>query len=135
MDMMTQRLERASAALEKLEEALRIRGPSTLERDGAIQRFEFSFEAFWKAAQIWLEAHEGLRCSSPRSCIRSLGQTGVLNATETTAALAMTDDRNLTVHTYHEETAQEIFQRLPAHAKLIRRCFEEMDRRLAEEVD
>ena len=127
MDLLSLKLASARSALGALDEALRITDPSPLERDGAIQRFEFTFEAFWKAARIWLDRHEGLPCSSPRACIRALGQVGILDPAETTAALAMVDDRNLTVHTYHEETAQTIFQRLPAHASLIRRALERIE--------
>ena len=121
MDLVTARLKSAETALPSLEEALEVANPSQLERDGAIQRFEFTFEAFWKAARAWLEHHEGIPCASPRGCIRALGQAGLLDPAETTAALAMIDDRNLTVHTYHEETAQAIFARLPVARNLISR--------------
>ena len=33
----------------------------------------------------------------------------------------MADDRNLTVHTYDEALAEEIFKRLPGHADLMDR--------------
>ena len=33
--------------------------------------------------------------------------------------MRMMNDRNLTVHTYDEEKANELFSRLPAHAALI----------------
>ncbi len=127
MDPMKARFENARAALGALEEALEVPAPTPLERDGAIQRFEFTFETFWKAAQTWLERGEGLSCASPRGCIRLLGEVGILDPAQTIAALAMIDDRNLTVHTYHQETAQAIFQRLPAHAALIRRALERME--------
>ena len=130
MDNLNARLKNAASALSALEEALQLESPSPLERDGAIQRFEFSFEAFWKASRAWLEQNEGIPCSSPRGCLRALGQVGVLDTAETTASLAMADDRNLTVHTYHEETAQAIFQRLPAHAGLMRQALDTMTRRI-----
>ncbi len=60
-----------------------------------------------------------------------LGAVGVLDPAETAAALAMVDDRNLTVHTYHEEIAQAIFSRLPAHAALMHEILERMERRTA----
>lgn len=114
-----------------LEDALALETPSPLERDGSIQRFEFSFEALWKACRSWLEQNEGSQCASPRSCLRTLGAVGVLDPAETAAALAMVDDRNLTVHTYHEEIAQAIFSRLPAHAALMHEILERMERRTA----
>jgi len=129
MDALKLRMRSAHAALSSLEEALRLQEPSPLERDGAIQRFEFSFEAFWKAAQSWLREVEGVECVSPRGCLRALGSTGLVDLEETTAALAMAGDRSLTVHTYHEETAQAIFGRLPAHTALMRRALERMQQR------
>jgi nucleotidyltransferase substrate binding protein (TIGR01987 family) len=135
MDPVRIRIQRALTALGALEEALEIERPSKLERDGAIQRFEFSFEAFWKAAQAWLEHEEGVRCGTPRSCIRALGEVGALDMGETMAFLAMTDDRNLTVHTYQEETARAIFARLPSHAALLRRALERMETRRSNPAD
>jgi len=131
VDLTRLRLRAADAALRRLEEALALPRHSPLERDGAVQRFEFSFEAFWKAARQWLAAHEGLDCASPRACLRALGRVGVLDPEETVAALAMADDRNLTVHTYNETTARAIFARLPAHAALMRAALERMAARLA----
>ena len=128
MDVVKTRLAHLHAALAALDEALELSDPSPLERDGAIQRFEFTFEAFWKAAKSWLERHEGLPCASPRACIRALGQAGIFDPAETTAALVMADDRSLTVHTYNQETAQAIFQRLPAHATLIHNALERIQR-------
>ena len=76
MDLMNTRLDSGFSALDKLEEALRLKNPSSLERDGAIQRFEFTFESFWKAARVWLEVSEGFSCNSPRGCIRTLARSG-----------------------------------------------------------
>jgi len=124
------RLEAAATALATLREALAVESPSRLERDGTIQRFEYTFEAVWKACRAWLEAVEGLRCASPRSCFRSLGEVGVLDPEETAAALAMVEDRNLTVHTYDERVAEAIFTRLPAHAALMESLLQRLRARL-----
>ena len=49
------------------------------------------------------------------AAIRACHVTGLLSAAETERALAMTDDRNLTAHTYNEGLAEAIFKRLPRH--------------------
>ncbi len=113
------RLEAAATALATLREALAVEAPSRLERDGTIQRFKYTFEVMWKACRAWLKAVEDLSCASPRSCFRTLGEVGVLDPEETAAALAMIEDRNLTVHTYDEHVAEAILARLPAHAALM----------------
>jgi len=59
MERLKERLAVAEQAHATLEEALQIRKPSKLERDGAIQRFEYTFEACWKTCQHYLHAVEG----------------------------------------------------------------------------
>ena len=44
--------------------------------------------------------------------MRAARDAGMLDDGETERALAMVDDRNLTVHTYNEELAQAIYARL-----------------------
>jgi hypothetical protein len=44
-------------------------------------------------------------------------------------ALDMTDDRNLTVHTYNESLAMTIFGRLAEHARVIDRWLSAMEQR------
>jgi len=129
VDRLTQRLREARRAWQTLSEAVSVDEPSTLERDGAIQRFKYTFEATWKAAQLFLDVHEGLTARSPKSCIRSLGQAGLLD--EAVAALAMADDRNLTVHTYVETLAATIFERLPEQCGLMGALLDRMGRWLA----
>jgi hypothetical protein len=41
---------------------------SEIVRDAVIQRFEFSYEAVWKALQIYLE-HEGHECPGARPMV------------------------------------------------------------------
>jgi len=52
-----------------------------------------------------------------------------LNEEETRKALVMADDRNLTVHTYHEDLAKRIFADLTGHATLLERWISAMERR------
>lgn len=80
-----------------------------LDRDGVIQRFEFTFELFWKTIKILLE-HEGFNCLGPRSCIKEGARKGLL--TEPEIILDMLEDRNKTTHIYDETTASEIFNRI-----------------------
>lgn len=95
-------------------------------RDAAIQRFEYTFEALWKAAQSYLQVREGLESGSPKSVIRNCLQVAVLTDTQARLALAMVDDRNLTVHTYNEELARQIFSRLGDYAGLMKEWLRKM---------
>ncbi len=119
MDRLKIRLEESENACKTLFEALALVNPSTLERDGTIQRFEYTFETVWKTAQLYLTEGESLPANSPKSCFRALGEAGILSATETIQALAMADDRNRTVHTYIQEVAATIYSHMKEYSILL----------------
>jgi len=120
VDRLKERLQTAEQAILQLEGSLTIENPSQLERDGTIQRFEFAFEALWKAAKEYLYTIEGLDVASPKGVIRSSRELGILDERNATLALLMADDRNLTVHTYNEALAIEIYTRIKQHTVLMR---------------
>jgi len=119
MERLTQRIEIAKKALISLKELVDDLSNSTVQRDATIQRFEYSFEAVWKAAKQYLSDIEGLELGSPKSVIRGCFQTNTLTQAQTQLALTMTDDRNLTSHTYNESLAEEIYAKIPNYQKLM----------------
>lgn len=123
-----ERLAVARRALGTLQKLSLLQGVADVVRDAAIQRFEDTFEATWKAAQAYLSEAEGLEALSPRAAIRGTFQVGVLNETATRHALMMVDDRNLSVHTYNEALAEAIFSRLGGHAEVIAAWLGAMER-------
>ena len=126
MDRLTQRLDMARAALATLDELAHKPDRSKVERDAAIQRFEYSFEAVWKAAQLYLREVEGLDVGSPKAVARTSFEVGILDDEEARRTLVMADDRNLSVHTYNEDLADEIAGRVSGHATLLRLWVERM---------
>lgn len=78
MERIRERLEDALRALAAFEKVANLKTPSEIERDAAIQRFEYTFETTWKAAQAYL-ADEGMReIGSPKGVIRaSLNRTAL----------------------------------------------------------
>lgn len=120
MERLQQRLEVADRALKTFEEVMGICEPTSIERDASIQRFEFSFEAIWKAAKQMLLDMEGIDEGSPKGVIRRCREIGLMDEQKTIDALQMVDDRNLTVHTYNETLAVEIHERLQKHVGLLR---------------
>ena len=66
---------------------------------------------------------EGIRCSLPKSCFREALATGLITEEQTVACLEMTDDRNLTSHTYVEEIAEQIYKRVEDYRKLMEAIF------------
>ena len=88
---------------------------SVIVRDASIQRFEYSFEITWKLLKAYLTGEEGIICDSPKRCFREALHVGLLPVAETEICLTMPDDRNLTLHTYIEEVAQAIYEKLPLY--------------------
>jgi len=123
-----QRLQMARRALATLQELTPITSPTSVERDAAIQRFEYSTEACWKAAQSMLSMHFGLELASPKSVIRASAQNGLLTEAAARLAMDLVDDRNLTSHTYNEALAQAIWSRLPGHLAVLQQWMEALER-------
>ena len=104
------KFEDYSRACEKLQSALtKDISADDLYLDGVIQRFEFCFELSWKLMKAYL-SFEGIESNSPRSSIRESFKIGLI--TEAENWLDMLEKRNLSSHTYDEETAIEIYQHI-----------------------
>jgi nucleotidyltransferase substrate binding protein (TIGR01987 family) len=119
MENLKERLGSCQRALATLDEAINMPF-SVIVRDASIQRFEYSFESLWKLLKVYLAQHEGILCNSPKSCFREALQVGLLSVEETETCLVMTDDRNLTSHTYIEAVAEAIYRKLPSHLTAMR---------------
>ncbi|MGF1639365.1 MAG: nucleotidyltransferase substrate binding protein [Rhodospirillales bacterium] len=119
MDRLAERLEIAARALSTLDEVITADLPATVRRDAAIIRLVYTFEAVWKAAQRFLADVEGIERGTPNGVIRGCRDAGLLSAADTESALAITRDRNLSVHIYNEALAEQIFARLPDHVRVL----------------
>lgn len=127
MERSRERLKMAQKALVAFQEVMQIKQPTAIERDAAIQRFEFTFEACWKAAKEVLFEREGVDAGSPKGVIRTCREIGILTDQQTVTALEMVDDRNLTVHTYNEELAEAIYSRLKIYLSILSVWLEVLD--------
>jgi nucleotidyltransferase substrate binding protein (TIGR01987 family) len=127
VERLTERFEVARKALARFREAL-VAPATELNRDASIQRFEYTHEAVWKAAQMYLRNRENLQLASPMAVIRACFQAGVLTEEQSRLAVEMARDRNLTVHTYNEELAARIYSHLPSYAKLMENWLDAMER-------
>jgi len=97
-----QRFSNFERAFLLLQAALKIKHPSIVERAGLIQFFEMAFELSWKLLKDYEET-EGFIVKTPREAIKQAFQSGLIsNGHEWIDAL---QDRNLTAHTYNENTA------------------------------
>lgn len=119
MEKVRERLDEAESALSGLKQLVALAEPSVVERDAALARFNYTFEAVWKTARHYLLLHEGVDAASPKGCIRASRRVGLLSDEQAEGALVMTNDRNLIVHTYKEKLATEIFRRATRHAEVL----------------
>lgn len=93
-----------------------LKAPKTVaNRDSAIKRFELTFELAWKSIKEQLES-QGIVARSPRECLEQALSLGILS--DDPRWLRMLDDRNLSVHTYNEKLAAEIYGRLKSYRPL-----------------
>ncbi len=115
LKLMIKNAEKALSTLHKI-----ITEPySTIVRDATIKRFEYTFEIIWKLTKSYLEKIEGIIVNSPKSCFSEAFKVSLMDEEESIRALEMTDDRNMTSHTYHEELAEQIYQKIKQYDTLM----------------
>ncbi len=119
MASVIERIDDTARALATLMDVVAVSEPRPIERDAAITRFTYTFEAVWKSARAFLLDREGRDAASPKSAVRTSHEVGLLDDAQTEAALAMTNDCKMIVHLYHEDLAKQIFARLPGHAEIL----------------
>ncbi len=107
-----QRFENYEKAYGRLNVALMISNPSDTECAGIIQFFEITIELAWKTLKDFLIS-EGFEIKSPREAIKTAFQNGYINNGNTW--IDALNNRNLSVHTYDEEMAIELTEKIRAH--------------------
>lgn len=130
MERIKERKISAEQSLAALREALDMKADRII-RDATIQRFEFTVEAIWKFAQLYLRQKEGVDLASPKGVFRACFQNQIiLKEEDCKLALEMVDDRNLTVHTYNEELAIKIYSHIPSYYSLMKKIFQSLHSKL-----
>lgn len=132
MERLDRRLSEAAAALARLDELARKNERSMVERDSAVLRLIFSFEAVWKTCQKLLATLENISAGSPNATIRAARNLGWLSDEDARAAMQLGKERNLAVHMYRDQVGEEIEKHLAAHAVLLHRWLDALCQRAAE---
>ncbi len=130
---MTRRVEAEEGLLKfekaflRLKEAL-AQAKDELDRDGVIQRFEFTVDLCWKALKRIL-AYQGVECHFPRDCIKQAFRYGLIENDD--LLLDMLADRNLSSHLYSEEMAREVYARIKEiYARELERLLSSLKKKL-----
>jgi nucleotidyltransferase substrate binding protein (TIGR01987 family) len=106
MDASEASLKPAQDALLQLKAALAVANPSDLERDGTIQRFEYSYEMIWKLSQRVLKDNE-ISAETPKAVFRELGRLGWISNVE--EWLDFQKIRKETSHEYGDKLAKKSY--------------------------
>ena len=116
------KLDDLKKALNKLKEGF----PSVkteLDRDGVIQRFEFTFELTWKVIQEYAR-FKGLESASPRDTFRVGAELGIIENPE--VWFDFLKDRNESTHLYSESQAELIYSHIPSFIKEVEKLVEKI---------
>lgn len=116
-------------ATKRLEEALSLK-KNEITRDSAIMRFQIVFDLAWKLIKVYARS-EGLECYSPKNCFQTALQLGLIDYDE--RWLEMINDRNLIIHTYTEEKAENIYKNLKDYLKLFQSLANRLEKAITEE--
>jgi nucleotidyltransferase substrate binding protein (TIGR01987 family) len=98
-----------------------------ITRDSAIKRFELSFDLSWKTVKDYVRA-KGVDCFSPKNCFQAGFQDGLIEIADEKKWNDMLEKGNLTVHTYNEKLADEIYALLPGYAALFEKLIAKLEK-------
>lgn len=102
-------------AFKKLEDAVStlnegvLRAEDELQRDGVIQRFEYSFETMWKTFKVFL-LDLGVDVKTPKDALKEAFRLEWIS--DERLYLQMLKDRNKTSHMYNKQVADDIFKNI-----------------------
>ncbi|MEQ6120345.1 nucleotidyltransferase substrate binding protein [Reichenbachiella sp. MALMAid0571] len=104
-----QRFDSFSKALRQLKDGVDLaesRSLSRLEEQGLIQGFEFTHELAWKTLKDFIESKGNTVLYGSKDVTRKAYQLELIEDGE--SWMQMIESRNLSSHTYNEETAEKI---------------------------
>lgn len=106
-----QRFQNFEKAFIHLQEAVEIqKEPSDLEKEGTIQRFEFTHELAWKVMKDFLNAQGIQQIIGSKDACRYAFQNELID--DGTIWMEMIKSRNETVHTYNENILHSEYDKI-----------------------
>ncbi len=123
-----QRFTSYNKAYSQLEKYVAQEDHNELEEQGLIKSFEYTYELAWKTLQDLLKEKGYKNIIGPKPVIEQCFQDGYIADGE--AWMRMHTSRNLTSHTYDQETAEEIVEKIKAEYYNL---FKTLHKKLSEE--
>ena len=108
-----QRLATFQRALGRLKEVVHLQSQrqlSPLEKDGMIQRFEYTQELAWKVLKNYIEYQGGEELTGSRDTIRQAFALGII--TNADPWFDMLESRKETSHVYDEDTENDLLDKI-----------------------
>lgn len=82
---------------------------SVLEKEGLVQRFEYTFELSWKLMKDYMES-QGITAISPRDTLKNAFHFEIIEHGE--IWMDMLEKRNLLAHTYDEKNFDKALKKI-----------------------
>lgn len=120
------KIDELRRALTRLREGM-VQAQNDLDRDGVIQRFEFTFELVWKSIQAYA-AYKGLEVTSPRDAFRVAADLGILANPD--VWFDFLKDRNESTHLYSDDKAKLIFSHIPRFIEEVEKLITNMGKKI-----
>jgi len=105
-----QNYKKALLTIKNAVELANTRDLSDLEKQGLIQGFEFTFELAWNLMKDYLEEQGITDIIGSKNAIRHAFSNDLIENGETW--MEMVNARNISSHTYDEETAEKLFDQI-----------------------
>lgn len=85
-----------------------------LARNASIQCFEFSFDTLWKFLKEYIQVNHKVSIDviTPKSVLQQALLLKIINEEELRVLFDSVDARNITSHTYNEDLAAKVMQRM-----------------------
>jgi len=126
-----QRFSNLKKALSNLDEAVKLseeRELTKLEKQGLIQSFEYTYELAWNTIRDFYRSKGEVDIQGSRDAFRLAFERGLIEDGQ--VFMNMIKSRQLSSHTYNEETADDIYQDIVNHYFC---AFQELVERLQQE--
>jgi len=126
-----QRFSNLKKALTNLDEAVKLseeRELTKLEKQGLIQSFEYTYELAWDIISDFYRSKGEVDIQGSRDAFRLAFERGLIEDGQ--VFMNMIKSRQLSSHTYNEETADDIYQDIVNHYFC---AFQELVERLQQE--
>lgn len=117
-------LKKVCSVIDKKKEPL----DAEVYRESLIHRFEFTFEAFWKYLKEYIKQNNliEIEAPSPNKTFRNCLNQNLISHEEFDILRDATQDRNSTTHTYEEELAIIISERIINYCNVMEKIAERL---------